>query len=144
MTMAKPKHRRKATKPQKPETYDLFGHTLTAEQYAEYGRRMKGGDQLDLYKLEEKRRATVDSIVSEARPSVKAREQFAPLSKRIMSVTALVGSLRLFPFYEHDVRVRELGNAAIKHAADELAAVESELRAWHKAIEHENLTGGAP
>lgn len=109
--------RRKARKPAKPEVYDVNGQQLSAAQW-------------ELF--QENLRERTKGIVRPAEH--KAQDSFGPLFRRTATAGAAIQLLSNFPFYEDDEKLIGLGNAVIRHCAEELWAVVSELNSMHEGI----------
>jgi hypothetical protein len=129
--------------PRKGKLYTVQGHELTDTQHEEFCLQLTGiRRQFPDWDAWQHEKRALDECLYRWRPSVIALKKFnGPegncLYQRTQQALLAIGRLKHLPIGVCGVGPIRIGNVLIKHIADELSAVASELRSVHDGIAKE-------
>lgn len=127
--------RKSSRKARKPDVYTVEGQKLSADQWHVYcqKRRQRMTNAIHRAQRDVDNLALQDTMYDEL-ATTRAADRFGPLFRRATDAGLVIGSLKEFKFYGDDQKLIGLGNAVIRHCAEELLAVVSELNSIHDGI----------
>src|SRR5262249_50432309 len=131
---------RKRARQRPAKTFMVLGRELTQEQHDTYQLELAKRRGIKMEGLTDSEEFALRNTLYLTRPSVQARKRFEgmDLYERARDATDALGSMRHFPLFHDQPPVRAIGNELILHIANELQAIEQELRGIHSAIAAED------
>lgn len=128
----------------RPTLVEVHGHKLTIAQKLEYdGELAQRRHRKPTEAWGESKDFALGNVLYRARPSVQAHKSLESMAlyERLSKALTALGAMGQYPLWMSDQRVVTIGHELMGHVADELGAVERELRSMHAAISQEVANG---
>jgi len=122
----------------KPKFYEVHGHRLTPQQYADFQFECQRRRNLAWESEVRNEQPALEEVLDRARPSLQVHKQLETMAhwNRASSALLTLGSLKGGMLYKGgaDPKLTALYDAILCHVAAEFLAVGQELGAMHQAI----------